>query len=386
MARNTLSNMIATELGYIWGLTVQKPLKHICFTGDDGYKTDYSLIKPLCNELDFPYTFAIQCNAIGGSAYMNETELRECAEDSHIKFAVHCMDDTRMDSVTPDELNEIYDSWYSWMRTRGFIGVSEICPIMYNHGNATDVGIAETVRFRTFAGCTTTKGINNVPFERFRMRRNGLFPSDSSYTIEMAKADIDRVSENGGLIVFMTHSNTATFSIDGIRELVNYARNKGVEIGDLAEIVNEYDPYTIPPRPSYTWERVETELFNGVARLSAWNADNPATVQNPGGSNSILRLTKPIDVSGMKKLKITGYTSNYFCKYAFYSGEVDTNGFPKTYPPITFSHFDTIVSGSKGNFTSVIVDVPTGARWLYVSGTDGTTEGRNPVEVYNSIN
>lgn len=377
------NSAIKNSLANIWNLPKKVPKKVVCFTGDDGYETDYTLIKELCEKHGIPYTFAIQCNNIGKTGFMSASQMMECANSPYISFAVHCMEDTKMSDVTPEELSEIYNSWYQYMNTHNYISDGYIAPILYNHGVTTDLGINETVAYYTRCGCTTVKGVNAIPMgnNRFKMKRNGLFPTDGSYTIAQAKSDLMsfKLSPGSGIMVFMTHSNTSTFDINQLEEFMLYCVDNGMTIMHINEAVELMDTYYIPVKPVYNWEEVEVTLYPGVSRLGAWNGSNPGKAEINLGGSSVLRLTQPIDVSNADKAKVSGYTSGYYCTWAFYKDD------PTVYSNIIqYGNFPSSVAGTNGNFTSNILEVPSNAKYLLVSGTD-QGGGRNYPQVSLAI-
>lgn len=220
----------------------------ISFVDDDGTAPEYSVLYPWIQEQQVPYTFAIPVGCVGTNIqqdghrkYCSWEELTEMQKSDLVTYACHCVGDDVMTDYSAEEMEAILQTWFQRMEEHKLLGKSDKDPTyMYCHGSYDDEIVKDVVTKYFRAGFTVHKGINTTPFDSFHFDRVGLFPSSGDFTMEDAKAYVDDVSEKGGWLIFFTHCYYKSFDLDGLTELVEYIRSKGIEIAGVEDVLDRY--------------------------------------------------------------------------------------------------------------------------------------------------
>ena len=110
--------------------------------------------------------------------------------------------------------------------------------IAYPHGGATE--LVQSIAARYFCGGldANATSVNIPPYATLNMARYPLGNSAYDYTLDALKTRVDAAVANGGWLIWMSHSQYPDLNDDQlvyIRELIDYARERGVEIVSLEQ-------------------------------------------------------------------------------------------------------------------------------------------------------
>lgn len=369
----------------------------ISFVDDDSRVEIYTVLYPWLKQQNVPYCFAVPVGSIGGNGlYVTWQQLAEMAGNSLVSFSCHCVGDDVMSELTVLQMDSIIRTWFSKMQENGLLSDRDkVRTYMYCHGVYSDPIVRAVVSRYFRAGFTVTKGINTTPFDSFHMKRVGLFPSNGSFSLSDAKAYVDEVFEKGGWLVFFTHCYYDSFDLDGLTELVAYIRSKGVEIASVEDVLTQYgnmldagcfnksypdNPYLVTdylgntyssdgpvmfdftgtPTPvpgTVRWQEMEltTIQYRVIAKASSDSAGLPITSVSEN-----LYVSEPVSLEGLTKLKLTGYAISGYGQFSFLNaqgGLVECRWSAES------------VTGAKGIYEDVQVEIPAGAVSVIVAGS-----------------
>lgn len=333
----------------------------ISFVDDDGGAEIFSVLYPWMQQKNVPYTFAISVGDVGGSSkFATWQQLQQMAQSSLVDFSCHAVNDDVMSDFTAEEMAAKYDQWRSDMAAHGL--PSDASTVMYNHGSYVQSTIDAVVSKYFRFGFTVTKGINTDPFDNFHMKRVGLFPTDGSFTLAQAKDYVDQLAESGdGWLIFFTHCYYESFDLDGLTELVEYIRSKGILIDGVETVADLYEAKDEPDEPG-EWKELEaTEtVYNTVIGKASGSAPGLKT-----SSSSSANCVSSYAVTPGSKLKITGTAysqeSGSYGKYSFLRADGSL---------IRCDWWSEPKSGVNARF-AVEDTAPDGAATLLVSGNSG---------------
>ena len=206
----------------------------VSFVDDDCRSEVYTVLFPLIKNLEIPYTIACPTGSINNSLYITDAQLKEMY-DYGVSVSCHTVNQTNMDTVDRNQLREILqqsiDDLSGW-------GIDDVRTYAYCQGKYTIDNIQVVKEFFDM-GFLTDKGINEIPYESYYMKRVGLFPSTGNFTLANAKEYVDQLSESGGWLIFMTHCYTETFNSEELSELVTYIKGKSIPIVDINDAINK---------------------------------------------------------------------------------------------------------------------------------------------------
>lgn len=206
----------------------------VSFVDDDCRSEVYTVLFPLIKNLKIPYTIACPTGSINNSLYITDAQLKEMY-DYGVSVSCHTVNQTNMDTVDRNQLREILqqsiDDLSGW-------GINDVRTYAYCQGKYTIDNIQVVKEFFDM-GFLTDKGINEIPYESYYMKRVGLFPSTDNFTLANAKEYVDQLSESGGWLIFMTHCYTETFNSEELSELVTYIKGKSIPIVDINDAINK---------------------------------------------------------------------------------------------------------------------------------------------------
>lgn len=333
----------------------------ISFVDDDGGAEIFSTLYPWMQQKKVPYTFAISVGDVGGSSkFATWQQLQQMAQSNLVDFSCHAVNDDVMSDFTAEEMAAKYDRWRGDMAAHGL--PSDASTVMYNHGSYVQSTIDAVVSNYFRLGFTVTKGINTSPFDNFHMKRVGMFPTDGSFTLAQAKAYVDQLAESGdGWLVFFTHCYYESFDLDGLTELVEYIRSKGITIDGVETVAALYAAKDEPEEPG-EWEELEaTEtVYNTVIGKASGSAPGLKT-----SSSSAANCVSSYNVTPGSKIKITGTAysqdSGSFGKYSFLRADGSL---------IRCDWWSEPKSGVNASF-AVEKTAPAGAATVLVSGNSG---------------
>lgn len=319
----------------------RRPRAMVSFTDDDCRKEVYENIIDgvdhglfaLIKNTGIPYALACPPGNIGGSNYMTKQQLLEMYR-AGVEIACHTWKETNMTEYASAEALEedladcmaIYRQW----------GVQGVEAYAYCQGVYEDDYIT-AVKNHFRVGFTVTKGVNQIPYESYYLKRVEVFPKDGSYTLDDVKAYVDQVATEGGWLILMTHAWYETFDSAAMRDdLIPYIRSKGVEIVSVSEAIrttgNVVDtgvfrkpltdavrPYFVVDAQGRAWanklelmtlpdghENVELDLQLGKL-LNLNDGTSGGTTVTPASKDPAFRVCIPVDIRGCKSVIVSGW-------------------------------------------------------------------------------
>ena len=209
----------------------------ISFIDDDCRSEVYSVLYPLIKKLNLPYTVACPPDSLDDKdgKYMTTEQLKEIYANGVNVVSHHRKEYamTEFDSIEAYEKDT--EDCLEKLENMGI----EASGVAYPNGLIND-DYMSVVKKHFKLGFTIDRGINTLPYESCYIHRCEVFPQSGIYNVDDAKALVDSVAENGGWLVFMTHCWYKTFSADGLEELVNYIREKNIEISNVIDVSEKY--------------------------------------------------------------------------------------------------------------------------------------------------
>ena len=209
----------------------------ISFIDDDCRKEFSEVLYPTIAEKKIPYTLACPLDNLGKVRYITKEKLKTYY-DKGINVLSHHLKEEAMtygyksfDAYKEDTIKAL----------KGFrdIGI-ELSGIAYPNGLINPNYMSIVKDYYKF-GFTIDRNINTLPYESHHIHRYELFSQNGIYGLNDAKKLVDSVADNGGWLVFMTHSWYETFSSEDLESLVDYIRNeKNIPILDVASVIENY--------------------------------------------------------------------------------------------------------------------------------------------------
>lgn len=312
----------------------------VSFVDDDCRSEVYTVLFPLIKNLKIPYTIACPTGSINNSLYITDAQLKEMY-DYGVSVSCHTVNQTNMDTVDRNQLREILqqsiDDLSGW-------GINDVRTYAYCQGKYTIDNIQVVKEFFDM-GFLTDKGINEIPYESYYMKRVGLFPSTDNFTLANAKEYVDQLSEGGGWLIFMTHCYTETFNSEELSELVAYIKGKSIPIIDINDAINKTG--NIIEAGHYKKDDLDSGHYFVVDSLGRTHTDSvignsgevvelvdlvlneghqigkEASSENKGkdiemtSGNTTHVVSRPVDVTDCTSVIITGWAYSGYGIYSF---------------------------------------------------------------------
>ena len=312
----------------------------VSFIDDDCRSEVYTVLFPLIKNLEIPYTIACPTGNINKNQYITDAQLKEMY-DYGVSVSCHTVNQTNMDTVDRNQLREILqqsiDDLSGW-------GINDVRTYAYCQGKYTIDNIQVVKEFFDM-GFLTDKGINEIPYESYYMKRVGLFPSTDNFTLANAKEYVDQLSEGGGWLIFMTHCYTETFNSEELSELVAYIKGKSIPIIDINDAINKTG--NIIEAGHYKKDDLDSGHYFVVDSLGRTHTDSvignsgevvelvdlvlneghqigkEASSENKGkdiemtSGNTTHVVSRPVDVTDCTSVIITGWAYSGYGIYSF---------------------------------------------------------------------
>ena len=205
----------------------------VSFVDDDCRSETYTVLFPLIQQLGMPYTVACPAGLLGKSGRMTAEQLQQMVNNG-VTVACHTMTETDMEQDTPETLEQTINQFEAEMRR---MGIRNVRSYAYVNGKYK-ADCLNTVKKHFDLGLTVEKGINQIPYESYRMKRVEVFPSNKKYTMDDVKAWVDKTVQQGGWLILMTHAWYSTFDAAQLKELVAYVQASGAELMDLYDALD----------------------------------------------------------------------------------------------------------------------------------------------------
>lgn len=256
-------------------------------------------------------------------------------------------------------------------------------------------------------GFTVENGINTVPLESYYLKRWEVFKknnNDGTYPTKaemqerietVIKPQIQKVKNEGGWLVLMTHAWYGAFDTDLLNELIAYIQNEGVEIVGIRDALSRVgnvvetgvfkkpfedatEPYFVVDANGKAWANqfdtgtakidgtvVPLHLVTGKVLCSTMRPSNP--VYNT--ADPLYVVSEPVDVSDCAKVRVSGFaTYNNSNGSSFpYDVYCFTDATGKALPNGAY-HADKVWSEGGTILSHYECPVPSGAKYIRVAG------------------
>ncbi|WP_179139676.1 BppU family phage baseplate upper protein [Bacillus sp. CDB3] len=274
--------------------TNRRPL--ISFIDDDGNIKVYTLLYELMKELKFKLTSCVITGTVGTSQnQVTEAQLKEMHDSGLLEITSHTHDHAYLTKLSETERYNNLKQSKKWLRARGY--ADDI--LVYPYGDMNEaVRNTSQKLFRAAVNIDdTTHKINYPALKTFALDRVYV-----DYGIDLAKQKIDEAIANNGWVIFGMHCHYPDFDINVVRQIVEYARLKGVEIVSVTEGLNAMGNI-VEIGDSYEKGKPNTFVIDcdGVT----YGNDSPQVVYRSGITNNSVPTDFPINKSTITTIGTT---------------------------------------------------------------------------------
>ena len=206
----------------------------VSFMDDDCREEVFTKLWPVIQQKGIPYTLACAPYDIGKSTgdyrfLLLEEELLPMYR-AGVKISCHHYHQENMDTFASEA-----DYHADLQRCKGAfaeMGINDVDTLCYPQGVVVD-NYLRTIKEFNRMGFTVNRGINQIPYESYHMKRCEVFPSHGLWGMDDAKEYVNRLEREGGWLIFMTHAWYDTFDANALSELIDYISGKGIPIVDI---------------------------------------------------------------------------------------------------------------------------------------------------------
>ena len=199
---------------------------------DDDVRTQlYNIIFPILVETNTPLTSAAITGRIGTNVdTITLAQFEEMRDSGLVEFISHTKRHINLTSLTLDEVDaELRDS-KEWLAQNGVKTDHFVYPF-----NGQNRAIRALTKKYYKSGFSTNGKLVKPPVETFLLNR-----VDFESTFDQQKAWIDEAIATNSWVVFNTHSSYPSFTGQGLRDLITYAKSVGIEFVTVEEGMRQY--------------------------------------------------------------------------------------------------------------------------------------------------
>ena len=167
----------------------------VSFMDDDCRSQAYDVLyREVIEPLGIPYTLSVPLDKLGQTGYLSHGQLWEMTENG-VSIACHTMNEDPMDRYTVRGLDAMLSRWHA---DAAELGLGEVLSYAYCNGVWEDA-LMPAVKNHFRMGFTVDRGINQMPYESFYMKRVGIF-SNKITDLTLTKRPNTYLNANGTLI------------------------------------------------------------------------------------------------------------------------------------------------------------------------------------------
>jgi len=201
----------------------------LTFILDDSNVKDYSLFYPVALEKNIPFSMAIVTGRIGKNPQtINLEQLEEMRNSGLAEYISHGVNHVRLSQLTDQEIEEELVDSKKWLREHNI----NTDLFVYPFGD-TDERVLELTRKHYNGAFRTWNYFNYPPIDTFLIQRYHFEDSLNSL-----KSKIDATIRDNGWMVIAVHTAYETFSQSKLRDIIDYAKNKEIDIVNASEGFN----------------------------------------------------------------------------------------------------------------------------------------------------
>lgn len=205
----------------------RKPM--ITIIDDDGRSTFLSKWEPILQEKYFKIDIAVITGSVGTANFMTWEQIERLKEEYNIDLLNHTHNHLHLAEQTETIVREEFETSSQILKARGHRYDVVVPP--YGSTSATVRQVArEYCRAAVHIEYPINIKINVPPLYTFQLPRVSLMPSSGEMgSVETYTAYIDDAIENNGWLIFMTHSQYASFDTEKVRAVIDYANASGIK-------------------------------------------------------------------------------------------------------------------------------------------------------------
>ena len=302
----------------------------VSFMDDDCREEVFTKLFPVIQSKGIPYTLACAPYDIG--RVTDEYRFLRLADEllpmykAGVKIACHHYKQQNMDTFATEadyraDLQACRDAFDR-------MGIHNVDTICYPQGVVVD-DYLKTIKEFNRMGFTVTRGINQIPFETYHMKRCEVFSTHGLWTQEDAKKYVDRLELEGGWLIFMTHAWYSSFDPAALGDLIDYIVGKGIPIVDIPTAIKAkgniieagrfrkpveemYEPFFVVDASGAVWANCVNTVAPSTVKVEILNVKyHTATYIKPSGGlsshNDVKRcVTVDIPAAPGERYRITG--------------------------------------------------------------------------------
>lgn len=210
---------------------------------DDGYPQVHSMLKPLTEQENVPITSAVVTGRVGVASYsMDLQQIKEC-QDVGMEIQSHTVNHLNLSTLTYEEQEYEISQSKKWLQENGFNADALIYPF-----GGVNEDTYELTNLYYSAGIYIDGGtglLNKTPIRSEKLERvyyNLLNPTNESdkNRVEYCKTKIDEAIATDSWMILGLHCFYDGFDPEGLREVIQYAKQQGIEIVTLKKGLELY--------------------------------------------------------------------------------------------------------------------------------------------------
>lgn len=208
----------------------------VSFIDDDCREEVFTKLFPVIQQKGIPYTLACPPGSIDtvneeeGYRYLKSAEELLPMYNAGVSISCHHYNQKNMDTFATE--TDYHADLQACKEAFSKLGIADVDTICYPQGVVVD-DYLRTIKEFNKMGFTVNRGINQIPYESYHMKRCEVFPSHGLWGLEDAMAYVNQLETEGGWLIFMTHAWYDTFDPVGLGDLIDYITGKGIPIVDI---------------------------------------------------------------------------------------------------------------------------------------------------------
>ena len=216
----------------------RNPTAKMVIVDDDGYPQVHQMLKPLTESEGVPIATAVITSRIDKlSASMTLQQIKEC-QAAGMEVVSHTHTHRRLSELTPEEQEYEIKTAKEYLQRHGF----NHDVLVYPFGAADETTQKITARYHR-AGVYIDYGqhlLNNPPILQYRLERVYYNDDQGNNYVQRCKDKIDEAITRNSLIIIGMHCFYDGFNPEGLREVIRYAKSRGIEITTFKRALESY--------------------------------------------------------------------------------------------------------------------------------------------------